>query len=473
MTRLIERLSAGSAVAATALARRQGATAGAVHFGPGAFHRAHQAWYFDELLAHDKRFGLCGVSLKTAGLRDALAPQDNLYVLAELEAEKKLSVIGSILDLKVAAEDVEAVLRQMTSPDTRWISSTVTEKGYCLGGDGALDFSQPDIAHDRANPRSPVSFIGFLVEGLRRQRAEKTPPPVIVSCDNLADNGRLLGAAVTTLAREQDQDLAAWIDGEVRFPCTMVDSITPATDDALGSLVRDELGVTDAWPIQRERFCQWVIEDILPPGSPDLASVGVTLTSDVRGYETAKLRLLNGAHSSLAYIGLLKGHETVAGAMADPDLSAFVEGMMRQEIAPLVVCPPGFDIDAYITDVLARFKNPAIRHLLSQIAWDGSKKLPYRLLDTISDALAAGRPTDRLVFAIAAWMAFVVRQAKAGADIVDPLAGRFADLADQFNGEAANDVGRLLALREIFPAGVAGHADFRNALEAAYASFRR
>jgi fructuronate reductase len=222
----------------------------------------------------------------------------------------------------------------------------------------------------------------------------------------------------------------------------MVDSITPATDDALRARILDATGLEDAWPIQRERFTQWVIEDRFAGERPALESAGVTFSTDVGPFETAKLRLLNGAHSSLAYIGLGLGLETVAEAMTDRDLAGFVERLMREDIAPSVTTPPGLDLPAYITDVLARFANQAIRHLLSQIAWDGSQKLPYRLLDTVRDAMAAGRPIDRLAVPIAAWLRFLGRAARKGITITDPLAGPLL--------QRAGDWRQVLAMREIF-----------------------
>jgi fructuronate reductase len=466
-----ERLSSRSPAAAKAVARRQGAVAGAVHFGPGAFHRVHQAWYFDRLMERDRRWAITGVSLKSPSMHDALAPQDGLYVLAELDQEKSFEVIGAITSLVVAERERERVLQLMASPDVGWISATVTEKGYCLDGGGELDAGHTDIAHDLRNPRAPESFVGYLAEGLRRRRAASHRPPAIVSCDNLADNGRLLKRAVVQFAREIDPDLAQWIEGEAAFPRTMVDSITPATDDALRGLVRAQLDVDDAWPVQRERFVQWVIEDCLPPNAPDLASVGAEITSDVGGYERAKLRLLNGAHSSLAYLGLLRGHETVAQAMADRDLATFIEALMREDIAPTVRAPRSLDVGEYISAVLGRFRNPAIRHLLSQIAWDGSKKLPFRLLETVSDARAAGSPVDRLCLPIAGWFEFIRRQALRGTPIVDPLEAQLSKIGRDPDGTSSSSIERFLRLEKVFRPSLVADAVFVEALKRAHAKF--
>jgi fructuronate reductase len=288
----------------------------------------------------------------------------------------------------------------------------------------------------------------------------------VVSCDNLTDNGGKLGRAVAALAEAQgDADLSAWLQDHVRFPNTMVDSITPATDEPLKARVRDLIGLDDAWPIQRERFSQWVIEDRLAPGAPDLASAGVTVVAEVRPFEQAKLRLLNGAHSTLAYLGLLARLETVADAMADPGLAGFTERLMRIDIAPSLPRTPGLDLDAYTTAILGRFRNPAIRHRLSQIAWDGSQKLPFRLLGTIADALAAGRPVERLCAPVAAWMLFAARRARGAEPLIDPLASRIAAIAGSPTDEQP---GRFLALDAVFPPRLAADERFRRAVAAAH-----
>lgn len=424
---------------------RAAVSAGVVHFGPGAFHRAHQAAAFDTLLHEDPRWGVIGVSLNSQAVAEALNPQDGLYTLALLEEQVEYRVLGAIQRV-VTRDDPASILGTLAHQDTRIVSSTVTEKGYCLSADGSLDFSHPAIVADldgsRADNWVPASFTGWLVRGLHARRLGGLPGVTVLSCDNLTDNGRKLEAATLALAEAIDPETARWISDQVTFPNAMVDSITPATDDALRARILDATSLEDAWPIQRERFTQWVIEDRFAGERPALEHAGVTFATDVRPFEAAKLRLLNGAHSSLAYIGLGLGLETVAEAMANPALAGFVERLMREDIAPSVSAPPGLDLSAYITDVLARFANPAIRHLLAQIAWDGSQKLPYRLLDTVRDAMAAGRSIDRLAVPIAAWLRFLGRAARKGTTINDPLAGPLL--------QRAGDWRQVLAMRQIF-----------------------
>ena len=449
---------------------RGGHAPGIVHFGPSAFFRAHQAAHVDALLASDPRWGIAAVALKSTGVRDALVPQDWLYTLAVLDEAPSMRVIGALDAVIVAAEDAARVRARLAAPTTHLVTLTVTEKGYCLAPDGGLDRDHPDIQQDLCKGAAPVSVIGWLVEGLRLRRSAGLPAFTVASCDNLTSNGTKLRRAVLDLARAKDPALAAWIEDEARFPCTMVDSITPATDDALRARVSDTLGLEDAWPIQREAFTQWVIEDTFSGPRPALDETGATFTSDVAAFERAKLRLLNGPHSTLAYIGLLLGHETVADAMADPALSTFVTHLMREDIAPTLTATPGLNLEDYGAAVRKRFQNPAIRHLLSQIAWDGSQKLPYRILGTIADRLASGAPIDRLALPVAAWMRFVRRRAMDGVKIVDPLADRLAEIGRACTGEAASDVERFLALETVFPQALAADPRFRAALVAGYAA---
>jgi len=441
---------------------------GIVHIGPGAFHRAHQAYYVDTLLHSDKRWAISALSLKSTGLRDALSAQQGLYTLLELGAAPRARIIGAIRELLVGATDTDAAFARLAARDTRIVSLTVTEKGYCLDAGNQLDPANADIAHDLANPARPRSTLGWIVEGLRRRRAQGIPPYAVLSCDNLPDNGVVLKRALVAFARISDADLARWIEAEVTCPRTMVDSITPATDDALRARAEKITGVLDAWPIQREPFTQWVVEDVAAMRDADWTSVGVTLAKDVGVYDRAKLRLLNGPHSTLAYLGLLRGHESVADAMRDEQLAQFVELLMTEDLAPSLGASPGLDVEHYISAVLARFRNPGIRHLLSQIAWDGTNKLPVRLVVTIADALRAGRRIHRLLMPIAAWMRFIVRQAKVGVPIVDQDAARLTSIGSACTGDGRSDLPRFAVCESVLPPALMSDEHFRKELETAY-----
>ncbi|MES1201305.1 MAG: mannitol dehydrogenase family protein [Pseudomonadota bacterium] len=442
---------------------------GVVHLGPGAFHRAHQAAAFDAILATDPRWGITGVSLHSPDVADALNPQDGLYTLALLDEQVSFRVIGAIQNVLVAPRDPEAVLARLAAPETEIVTLTITEKGYCLDTHGDLDLAHADIRADLANRARPKSAVGFLAEAMRRRRDAGAKPLVVISCDNLVNNGKKLGSAVINFAAEHDPQLGAWIAENAEFPCTMVDSITPATTDALRERVTAALGVHDRWPIQREAFTQWVVERHEHANGPDWAAMGVTLTDDVSAFERAKLRVLNASHSALAYLGLAGGHETVRDAISDPELASFVRELMTQDVAPSLNAPQSFDVSAYIEAVLRRFHNPEIRHLLSQIAWDGSQKLPNRLFGLMEEAMAAGRPIERPARIIAAWLRFLRRKAQTGEKLTDPLAPLLLETAARARDDATSDVPLFLGLDTVFPARLAAEERFRKAVERGYA----
>lgn len=434
---------------------------GIVHFGPGAFHRAHQADYLDRLADHDPRWAIAAVSLRSGGTIDALLRQDGLYTLAILDEQASFRPIG-VHNRFYGPDNLDSLPKLFGDPGIRAITSTVTEKGYCLAPDGTLDFSHPDVVRDLAGPGEPSSLVGWIANALAVRRADRLPPLTVICCDNMTSNGRKLGAAVAAFAHRLDPELGRWIEGEVRFPDTMVDSITPATDDGLRALVLESTGFNDDIPVRREAFAQWVVEDALPADGPDLASVGAIVTGDVAAWEKAKLRILNGSHSALAYLGLLLGHETVADAMDDTALRGFVERLIAEDFTPSLE-PSPIDLAAYARDTLARFRNPAIHHKLSQIAWDGSQKLPYRQLDTAIDALAAGRPVDRLAVPLAAWILFLERQFGNGAQVIDPLAEILRPLA-----LGPDPVGAILGVRQVFAEGLGPSTPFANAVARAH-----
>lgn len=450
---------------------RAGGDIGIVHFGPGAFHRAHQASYVDTVLEHDPRWGIAAVSMRSAGTVAALAAQEGLYTLAIRDEAPALRVIGA--HRRFLAPDAAAqTLALLASPGVRLVTSTVTEKGYCLAADGTLDMAHADIVHDlamawdSAAPRASV--VGWIVAGLAARRVAGEAPFVPMPCDNLASNGAKLHAALVAFARRRDGALADWIADEVRVPSTMVDSITPASDDALLADVAAGLGLVDAAPVQREAFTQWVIEDKGVPLGPDLAGAGAILTGDVAGYEKAKLRVLNGAHSTLAYAGLLRGHVHVSDAMRDEALAGFIDQLIRRDIVPMLPTVPGLDLDGYRAAILARFRNPAIRHRLDQIAHDGSQKLPYRLGDTLAANRAARRMPAHAAAAIGCWVAFLLARAQAGAAIIDPHGAVLAELARGV--DAATLVDRLVERELGLPRWVGADAPLRARIVAAAAS---
>ncbi len=433
--------------------RRTAATVpvGIVHLGLGAFFRAHGAVYVEQAMAASGGdWGILGVSLQSPDMRDRLAPQGGTYFAVELgPGGETARHIQSVQGVRVAREDPGAVLAAMADPRVRIVSLTVTEKGYCHEpATGRLLPNHPDIAHDLASPL-PRSAPGYLVRALAMRRAAGIAPFTVLCCDNLPENGRLVRAVILDLARRIDPALADWIAEQGRFPATMVDRIVPATQSADIDRVAALTGRHDAAPVLHEPFRQWVIEDDFVAGDrPDLAAAGAQMVADVTPYEHMKLRMLNGTHSALAYLGYLAGHQTVAEAAADPVFAALLRQLWTAEIVPALQPPPGVDLHAYADALLARYANPAIRHRTWQIAMDGSQKLPQRILGTLAANLDAGRPSPGLILTVAGWMVYVRGTDLAGAtiDVRDPLAETLRAAAT-----GPDPVGALLSLRTIFP----------------------
>lgn len=441
---------------------------GIVHIGPGAFHRAHQAVYTDNASQYGGHWGICGVSMRSTGVRDELASQDNLYTLAILDENPSYQVISAIKQVLVLGEQRAEVMQQLTASTTHIISLTITEKGYCLNGDGKLDLAHADILFDLAHPEAPRSAIGLVVAALNIRKQKEAADLTIISCDNLADNGAKLGKAVIAYAKQLSRALADWIEQTIRFPNTMVDSITPASNDELRERVAQGIQLQDNWPIQREAFTQWVIEDNFSGPRPAWEKVGVTFTQDVSGYEKAKLRLLNGSHSTLAYLGLRCGFSTVNEAISHPVIFKLIKTMLNQEVKVSFNAPAELAVDDYIDAILKRYGNSHIRHLLSQIAWDGSQKLPFRLLGSIQDNLAKGQPVKLMCTGVAAWLQFLVTSAKTSFPIVDPLADVLISAAAYCSGNVKEDVTRLLALEQVFPVSLVNNSVFVEAVTHAY-----
>lgn len=436
---------------------------GIVHLGVGAFHRAHQAVTLDDILTTDPQWGIVGASLRRADMRDALAPQDDLYTVAVRSGEgTALRVVGSIRQILVAPEDPETLLKAMCEPAIRIVSLTVTEKGYCHDpATGDLNPDHPDVKADLQNPRAPTSAPGLLVEALRRRREAKIVPFTVMPCDNLPANGPTVQRIMAQYAALLDDGLARFVERDVAVAGTMVDRIVPATTDADTAEIAAALGVADAWPVVTEPFTQWVIEDRFPTGRPDFGAFGAEMVADVEPYERMKLRMLNGSHSTLAYLGYLAGYQTVSETMADPAYERLVSDMMTREIMPTLEMP-GTDLGGYRDALIARFHNPALKHRTWQIAMDGSQKLPQRFLGTVRDRLAAGQPIDRLALGIAAWMRYVTGTDESGSpiEVKDPLAGRLKAIGEEAGGDPQRLAAAYLGVTEVFGRDLSGDPAF-------------
>lgn len=442
-------------------------TPGIVHLGVGAFHRAHMAVYVDDLLKFDPSWGIIGASLRRPDTRYALAPQDFLYTVVERNAScTSMRIVGSLLDVFDVATQRRELLAAMADPRIRIVSLTVTEKGYCHDpATGHLLPNHPDIRRDLANHDTPISAPGMIVRALELRRAARIAPFAVLSCDNLPSNGETTASVVTQFAALRDKALADFIVREVAFPSTMVDRIVPSTTEEDRILVTESSGLRDAWPVVTEPFSQWVVEDLFPAGRPDFERAGVEMVSDVKPFEIMKLRMLNGSHSSLAYLGYLAGHEFVNEAIAEPVLARFVSELMTQEV--METLPPGVgDLVAYRDALLERFANPALRHRTWQIAMDGSQKLPQRLLGTIRDRLARGQSIKLLSLGISAWMRYATGVDELGdaIDVRDPLAERFEMITASAEGEPGRLVDGFLGLREVFGEDLPRNELFRETL---------
>lgn len=423
---------------------------GIVHFGLGAFFRAFGCVYIaDAMAASGGDWGITGVSLRSAGTRDALRNQGWAYTAVSLGPDGATPRVIEVLDdVLVAPENPFAVLDVMAKPPVKIVTLTVTEKGYCHHpATGALNVDHPDILHDLASP-TPKSAIGYVVRGLQMRHAAGGDPFTVLTCDNLPNNGKLVRGLVLELAALIDPILAEWITTHGKFPGTMVDRITPATMPADIAQVEQMTGQLDAAPVMHEPFAQWVIEDDFVGGNrPDFAAVGVDMVRDVAPFEDMKLRMLNGTHSALAYAGYLAGHKTISDTVADPVFAAFARGLW-DEIMPTVQAPDGVDLPAYADGLFDRYANPNIRHRTWQIAMDGSQKLPQRIFGTVQDSATS---TPLLSLAIACWMRYVGGKDETGEliDVQDPLAQQFQILYSAAK-TPEQAVAALLGLREIF-----------------------
>ncbi|ONG59164.1 mannitol dehydrogenase [Pseudoroseomonas deserti] len=444
-----------------------------VHLGLGAFFRAHGVLYTEDVLnLQGGDWGVIGVSLQRPDQRDRLAPQDGLYTTMERgPAGLHARIVGALLGVLVAPEDPAAVLARLADAQTRIVSLTVTEKGYCHDpASGRLRLDHADIAHDLAQPDAPRSAVGFLAHALSRRRAAGIAPFTVLCCDNLPHNGALLAGLVQEFCRVQDGDLADWVAREVRFPSTMVDRIVPALAEADHAAAEAATGFADAAPVGHEPFRQWVVEDRFGPlGRPAWESVGAQLTHDVAPFEHMKLRLLNGAHSALAYLGYLAGHQTIVEAVQDPVLRGYLQRFWA-EARPMVPPPPGQDLGDYTDALLERFANPAIRHRTWQIAMDGSQKLPQRLLATARERLAAGLPIPAIALAVAAWARYVggVDEAGTPIDVRDPMAAELRAALNAAGEDPAARIAALLRLTEVFGQDLPGMPRFVAAVTEAY-----
>lgn len=426
---------------------------GIVHFGVGNFHRSHQAMYVDRILgAGAEDWAICGIGLTEHDRRMAgvLAAQDGLYTLTlrHPDGTDEPSVIGSIRRYLHADDDADAVIEQLADPSVRIVSLTITEGGYLQGEVDSSPLVREEVDSDLLRPRTAF---GFILAGLRRRRDRGTEPFTVMSCDNIQGNGRIARSSMLAVAERVDPALAVWVGENVSFPSTMVDRITPATQETDRQRVRDMLGVEDAWPVSAEPFEQWVLEDDFPAGRPPFEAVGATFTDDIDGYESAKLRLLNASHQAVAYVGQMAGYVHVHEALADARIRRFVERYMLVDAVGSFTPPRGLDVRAYCASVLERFANPAVADPLIRLSVDSSDRVPIFVVPVVADLRADDHAATQAIAVLASWYGYW-----AGVSVTERSSDRAAaQLIEAASGGPTDFVRSLPAV-----AGLADDEDF-------------
>jgi fructuronate reductase len=449
--------------------RRERVGVGQLHLGIGAFHRAHQAIYTDELLNRaGGNWGICGASLRSPATRDRLAPQDLLYSVTERSTGGSATrIIGALREMIVAPENPSALIRRFADPAIKVVTLTITEKGYGLDpATGEVDLGAAELTRDLGQPHNPCTALGYLAAGLHARRKSGGDGVTLLSCDNLAGNGNKLRAALLQYAGVAWPGLEDWIANRCAFPCSMVDRIVPATTTRDIRDISRDLGVEDRAAVITEPFSQWVIESRFAGPVPAWDRVGAHFVADVAAYETMKLRLLNASHSCLAYLGCIAGWETVAEAVAAPGVRALLDQLMRDEMAPTLSGLRDFDTNAYCDSLLERFANRGLAHRTAQIAIDGSQKVAQRLLPPLRERLARGEPIDAISLALAAWLRYVAGAADDGQTLTieDPMAHRLAGIVGAHRHDTGGYVDAMLGLKDLFDAELAGSVRLREAL---------
>lgn len=428
---------------------------GIVHLGIGAFHRAHQAFYTEAVLNQfGGEWGIIGCSLRSANVRDQLVPQDCLYTLVERSNQgEKFQIIGAVVDTLVGPENPAAIIDAIAQKSIKILSMTITEKGYCHDpATGNLQLQHPDIIHDLQHLDKPVSAIGFIVAGLQKRFQNQQRAFTVLSCDNLPNNGEILERVVLQFAEKISTDLASWIKSNATFPCSMIDRIAPATTEEDKQELEKRLGFRDEGLVTCEPFTQWVIEDKFADGRPEWDKVGVLMVEDVRVFEKIKLRLLNGAHSIMAYTGYLSGYQFISQVMENPAFVKMIKTYMAREAGETLKAPQGFDIDAYKQQLIDRFSNTALKHKTWQIAMDGSQKIPQRWLETLRQQLQTHQHINIICIGLAAWIRYVsgVDEQQNPIEVSDPFAKELRIICDSCKADPESMVKSIMSLPKIF-----------------------
>lgn len=441
------------------------ASTGIVHIGLGAFHRAHQAAYIDDVLGDDPEWGICAVAPRNRELAHALRRQDGLYTLSTRGEGESSRVIGSIRETLCAADDPEAVVRRLADPAVRLVTLTVTEKAYRADPTTRRLRVDDELRAD-AEGRPPRTALGLLARGLQ-ERSLHDAPVTVMSCDNFIGNGRLLRSLLEDYCEllPAGARLADWMSTRVSSPSTMVDRMVPAVSADDLNEISGRLGLRDDSAVIAELFGRWIIEDRFAGARPTWSSPDVRVVPDVEPYERLKLRVVNAAHSTLAYLGLLAGYRDVPSAAADDVLAGAVSRLLDDDVLPTLSDMPGEEVAGYRDALLARFANPAVRYPLAKVAADGSQKLPQRLVPMALERARTGARCSWIALGVAAWMLWIHRCAADAANrLDDPAADDLLSRAHGATGAAAL-VAELLGAEYVFGGELPHHDVFRADLQ--------
>jgi fructuronate reductase len=433
-------------------------TIGQVHLGLGAFHRAHQAVYTEDAIRHsgETRWGIAAFTQRSGAAAARLAPQDGLYTVVERGADAAPPrIVGAVREVGDASADPGAVVNRISDPSVQVVTLTVTEKGYRHNPvTGELRRDDPYVLADLGS-RTPRTVPGVLAHAIARRAVAGSGPLTVISCDNLPDNGRLLERLVHDFA-----DLAGLSVDGATFPSTVVDRIVPVTTEYDIAELYERTGVRDEAPVICEPFRQWVIENRFAGPVPAWSAVGAQLVDDAAPWEQLKLRMLNAAHSTLAYLGLRLGYRSIAEAVGDPVLLDVCRRLFAEDVVPSLDVPPGLDAIGYGESVLARFANAALPHTTIQVAADGSQKIGPRLLRTVAGRSAQGATARWAALGIAGWALHVVDPVDAAGrsiELADPRADQLRDLTA---GLPVAEAVRRLVTDPSVTGDAAGNAEF-------------
>ncbi|MBT1450780.1 mannitol dehydrogenase family protein [Glaciecola sp. XM2] len=389
----------------------QDVSSGILHFGVGNFHRAHQAVYCDALLnLKDLQWGITGVSMRSPDVRDVLRKQDYYYTLALIDQNTEYRVIGALQRVLFAVEECGEILKQFAKQETQLITTTITEKGYCLAH-GKLDLEHVSIKHDMASIQAPQSIYGYLAAGLIERfsacRSTENGQLTILCCDNISAGGEIIESGVKALLEIHNTDTLAWLNTNVSFISSMVDRVTPADSEAFTEQVKEVLGVEDNAAVSTEPFSQWVIEDNFAGKRPDFDKVGAVFSKDVGAFERVKLRFLNAAHTMLSILGYLADDEYIHQALQRKAFAQFTRDVLIEEVLPVTSVSSEINAHDYIDSIFARFANARLPYKVMQVGTDSSQKIQQRLFPSVDASLAQEQDTDGLAFILAAWVCFI------------------------------------------------------------------